>query len=129
MKFLTKLPWNLCYEICTKNKLWNQTFPSLFIAIIFSFVYEERMDTLRYLKQYYSSCRFIFSHLQVHYFSFNNFFLVDSMNKSRLILSLAVPCFVFNFKWRKSEQTLIVFDTKSLIQNQLKKNMLKTSFI
>ena len=46
-----------------------------------------------------------FSHLQVHCFLFNKFFLIYFMNKTRWILSLAVNCFVFNFKSRKSKQT------------------------
>ena len=40
------------------------------------------------------------------------------MNKNRRILSLAVPCFVFSFKSRKSQQTLsLIFNTKSTSKN------------
>ena len=42
------------------------------------------------------------------------------MNKNRLMLSLAVPRFVFNFMSRKSKQTYIVFDLKYKIYFQNK---------
>ena len=46
LKFLKEHPWNF-----TKNVLWNQTFPSFFIAISYSFVYKEMMYRLRNLKR------------------------------------------------------------------------------
>ena len=55
--------------------------------------------------KYFSFCQFIFYHAQVCYFLLINSSLHILMNKSRWILSLAVPCFVFNFKSRKSKQT------------------------
>ena len=55
-----------------------------------------------------------FSYLLVHYFPFNKFFLIYFKNKNRWILSLAVPCFVFNVNWRKSKHILfLIFNTKS----------------
>ena len=42
------------------------------------------------------------------------------MNKNRLMLSLAVPRFVFNFMSRNSKQTYIVFDLKYKIYFQNK---------
>ena len=97
MKFLTKHPWN-----CTKSVPWNHTFSSLSSS---SLVYEEML--LKYL----SSCGFTFSHLKLQYFPLHNFFLIYFRNKTRWILSLVVPCFVFNFmakqKVRKHKWRLI----------------------
>ena len=52
-----ELFWKSCFKDLkflkdnfTINVLWNQTFPSLFIAISSSFVYKEIMHTLRNLK-------------------------------------------------------------------------------
>ena len=53
----------------------------------------------------FSFCGLIFSHLQVQYFPFTTFFVIYFINKSRSILSLAMPCFMFNFNSRKSKQT------------------------
>ena len=52
----------------------------------------------------------IFSHLQIHYCSFDNFFFIYFINDNIWLLSLAVLCFVFNFNSRKCKQTLIVVD-------------------
>ena len=97
LKFLTEHSWKFI-----KDALGNQTFPSLISS---SFVCEEMTQMLKILKikkllSHFLYYRFIFFHLQVHYF--NTFFHIHFMDKYRWILSFTGPCFVFNFKSKKS---------------------------
>ena len=62
-----------------------------------------------------STALFIFSHLEVRYFPFNNFFLKHFINNNKLCFSFAVPYFVFNFKsTRTNEDNLSLIFKKKL---------------
>ena len=79
----------------------------------------KKFKTLKSCFNTFHPIRSFFSHMQLHYFSFHNFFLIHILRIKKDEFS--VPCFVFNFTSRKNKQIKILFDRKFLIQNQLRK--------
>ena len=109
-----------------KNLPWNQTFPSLFIAISCSFLYEEMVHTLKFriLKSCFNTLPPVdsfFPHLQVLSFPFHNLFVTHFMNKNKFSpwYSL-VLCLISGHKRANKHKSLI----QNWYENKQAKNII-----
>ena len=111
--------------------LWNQTFPSLFIAISPSYIYKEMMHTIRNLKTF-KGCFNTF-HPAVSFFLifkfiiFVKFFLYILWTKIDEFspLQVLVLCLISSQERASKDKLYLIFNSKST----LKTNKLKTFYL
>ena len=101
MKFLTQYPLTF-----TRNALWSQAFPSLFIVITFIFVYKEVMHTVRNVKNWkFALILFI---LSTYVFLIYKFTIFLSINF----------CLISSHKRTNKHKLHLTSNTKSTLKEQ-----------
>ena len=124
MKPLTEHPWNFSI-----NVLWNQTFPSLFIAISSSFVYKEinaHTQKFKKLKGSFNAFHPVDSFFLICKFSisthFSLYILWTKIDKFSPWQGL-VLCLISSLETAKKNKLYLMFNTKSTYKNKQARNI------